>query len=404
MSSMFQSATAFNQPLNSWDVSNVTSMSAMFYGATAFDQDLDSWNTGNVASMSNMFFGASVFDGDITSWNTGEVTTFESFAENARLFNQDIGNWNTTSVTTMKSMFKGATVFNQDLRSWDMGGVTTAAEMFSSAALTTANYNKMLYSWAYGQSTDGVENGRGTGVVTDNVVFSAGAADYSVGAPTEARAILVGRGWSITDGGQTAQNVPNAPTGVSANRVDNAATVEWTPPEGANPAVTSYQVRAFITTSGSMELTPTELGCTASGASADSCEVTGLTDGIDYLFDVIATNTMGDSDPSQMQQPDVPAAPIAQSRFEAAKVGWITPPTVGGDPLTYTITATPGGATCTITLPVNTCTVEGLRTPCRTPLPRPQRTRLAHRQRQQPLARLPQVPHLSRPGALRTPA
>jgi surface protein len=51
---MFQSATAFNQPLSgfviNWDVSNVTNMSLMFSGATAFNQPLENWNVSKVAN------------------------------------------------------------------------------------------------------------------------------------------------------------------------------------------------------------------------------------------------------------------------------------------------------------------------------------------------------------------
>lgn len=41
---MFNRATTFNQPLNSWDVSKVTDMHDMFNYATSFDQDLSNWN------------------------------------------------------------------------------------------------------------------------------------------------------------------------------------------------------------------------------------------------------------------------------------------------------------------------------------------------------------------------
>src|SRR5690606_23272702 len=40
----FEGATSFNQPLNNWDVSNVTNFSETFYNATSFNQDLGSWN------------------------------------------------------------------------------------------------------------------------------------------------------------------------------------------------------------------------------------------------------------------------------------------------------------------------------------------------------------------------
>ena len=43
----------FNQPLNKWNVSNVTDMSGMFLGATSFNQPLNNWNVSNVKFMSN---------------------------------------------------------------------------------------------------------------------------------------------------------------------------------------------------------------------------------------------------------------------------------------------------------------------------------------------------------------
>ena len=44
MSSLFQNATSFNQPLNKWNVSKVTSMNAMFYRAPSFNQPLNNWD------------------------------------------------------------------------------------------------------------------------------------------------------------------------------------------------------------------------------------------------------------------------------------------------------------------------------------------------------------------------
>ena len=51
---MFNRAESFNQPLNNWDVSNVTNMFgmlAMFRRATSFNQPLNNWNVSNVGNM-----------------------------------------------------------------------------------------------------------------------------------------------------------------------------------------------------------------------------------------------------------------------------------------------------------------------------------------------------------------
>ena len=59
---MFAGATKFNQPLNNWDVSKVTTMSRMFRDAKNFNQPLDNWDVSKVTNMSWMFAGATKFN------------------------------------------------------------------------------------------------------------------------------------------------------------------------------------------------------------------------------------------------------------------------------------------------------------------------------------------------------
>jgi surface protein len=59
MEKMFHDASAFNQPLDHWNIDNVTNMVKMFSDATSFNQSLDKWNIKSAIDMMDMFQGAS---------------------------------------------------------------------------------------------------------------------------------------------------------------------------------------------------------------------------------------------------------------------------------------------------------------------------------------------------------
>ena len=143
MERMFYSATAFNQPIGSWDVTNVTNMSAMFVRADVFNQSIGSWNVSNVTDMYGMFFSADVFNQPIGSWDVSNVTNMSNMFAKATAFNQPIGSWNVSNVTDMSYIFNNATAFNQPIESWDVSNVTNMDRMFYYATA----FNQPIGSW-----------------------------------------------------------------------------------------------------------------------------------------------------------------------------------------------------------------------------------------------------------------
>ena len=63
------------QPLNDWNVSNVTDMEGMFGLALSFNQPLNNWNVSNVRNMRHMFLRAESFNQSLNNW---DVTNMES--------------------------------------------------------------------------------------------------------------------------------------------------------------------------------------------------------------------------------------------------------------------------------------------------------------------------------------
>ncbi|MEI6621265.1 MAG: fibronectin type III domain-containing protein, partial [Actinomycetes bacterium] len=162
----------------------------------------------------------------------------------------------------------------------------------------------------------------------------------------------------------TPRTTPGPPTAVNATPANAQAAVTWTAPAdtGGSP-ITSYTATA----------NPGGKTCTVTGTPpATGCTITGLTNGTAYTITVSATNEVGDGTPSTPTTPVTPKAPQAPSQVLAvvalagnsiAGVYWTAPASDGGSPIvSYTVTASPGGASCVVTgaPPATNCTIGGL--------------------------------------------
>ncbi|MCB9168868.1 MAG: BspA family leucine-rich repeat surface protein [Flavobacteriales bacterium] len=189
---MLRSCTAFNSPINNWDVSTITLTRRMFENATQFNQPLDLWDMGQVGNSLAMFKNAIAFNQDIGGWDMGQDTIMGFMFQDADAFDQDISGWDVDQVTGFAGMFQNAIAFDQDLGNWDISGATSMSNMLLGSGLSTANYDATLIGWST------LEPGETT--IPTGISLEANGLHYCAG--LYARIALVATyGWTITDAG-----------------------------------------------------------------------------------------------------------------------------------------------------------------------------------------------------------
>ncbi len=163
---------------------------------------------------------------------------------------------------------------------------------------------------------------------------------------------------AATSGCADQLGTPDAPTGVVGAAGNAEVTVSWSAPaDDGGATISGYTVTA------------SPGGATCSWTVGPlSCTVAGLTNGTPYTFVVTATNNAGTSVPSTASGPvtpatvpDAPTGVVGAAGNAQVTVSWSAPADDGGATISgYTVTASPGGATCSWTVGPLSCTVAGL--------------------------------------------
>jgi surface protein len=227
-------------PFNNIVTTLMTDFLITFFGKSSFNQPISSWDTSNVTRMISMFMNAQSFNQPIGSWNTAKVTDIYNMFYNAQLFNQPIGSWNTAKVPDMSQMFHGATMFNQDISGWNVALVTNFASFRTSSALTVANMPAAFYPAASlsGFSVPSKTFGDAPFALTAPTSNSDGAFTYSSSNP--AVATVSGSTVTIVGAGTTTITATQAATfNYNTNSITASFVVSKATPSLSNFSVAS---------------------------------------------------------------------------------------------------------------------------------------------------------------------
>jgi len=182
---MFYLATAFNQPVSGWDVSNVTDMFRIFRSATSFDQTLSGWDISNVTNVSNFFTSAGLscenYDSTLQYWDTLDLTNSLTF---------DGGS------STFTPFGSGArqSIIDNDLWSFNDGGVVTIGPL---GVDFTVNVDETGY-YTVNSSTAIIVSAIGTGECTDTTTLSSTYQWYKTTGTDTSAGVAIGGATSAT--------------------------------------------------------------------------------------------------------------------------------------------------------------------------------------------------------------
>jgi len=239
-----------------------------------------------------------------------------------------------------------------------VGSTSSVARFSLSTDTITPNYGGATFSFIGAIAVDGRNPASPIVFVGDD--------------PSNGLTATAGRWFEITTA-PPAPAPPGTPTNVTATAGQSVATVSWTAAADGQ-AVSSFTVHNSSASNG--VLAPDVVVTAAPGTTIvpTSATITGLTVGVTYQFDVLATNSLGSSAFSSPSNPvtpfalTVPSAPTGVSALAgdaSAAVAWSAPASTGNTPITsYTVTALvagiPAGITATVSGTSTGAVVAGL--------------------------------------------
>jgi hypothetical protein len=297
--------------VTSWGDLGLDHLDSAFSGATSLTT-VPTTLPNTITSLYDTFEGASQFNGDISGWDTQHVLDMSYLFYNATSFNRVLSSWYVGNVGGFTGIFAGASAFNESLSSWQLrqNGVTITLD---GSGMSSTNYSATLIGWAS-------ETAGATGVTLT------GGPKYSASAST-ARQSLLGRNWTITDGGMTVTiNPPSVARSVVGTPGNSSVVVSWAAPaSNGGAAITGYVVTA------SPKVGSVYKSCSTNGTTL-ACTVPGLTNGKSYTFRVTSTNAAAQSSTTAASAAVIAGTPTVARTLavtfpaaKSAKLTWVAP-------------------------------------------------------------------------------
>lgn len=104
---LFGDQREFNQDINGWDLSSVTSLQQTFLENCDFNQNLNGWDVSSVTSLFSTFGLAISFNSRLSDWDVSSVMTFKFCFIAAESFNQCL-DWSIKAGADTTRMFDGS--------------------------------------------------------------------------------------------------------------------------------------------------------------------------------------------------------------------------------------------------------------------------------------------------------
>jgi hypothetical protein len=185
--------------ISSWTTSQMINFDSMFESTSTVVVGINTLNTASAMTTNNMFYRYSGSIIDVSGYDMDSVFSagvmFTEYIQGP----VNVATWNAVSLAFAGEMFRFSNS-NPNIASWNVASFTSADHFISECFISQTNYDTVLVKLdSTGISSENIFNPRSNLIVS--VPLPAAILQFYSVAVAAAHASLLGKGWTITDGG-----------------------------------------------------------------------------------------------------------------------------------------------------------------------------------------------------------